>query len=53
MVTNGYWRALPQLQKVGKMEGNENYREEAVMEESGRANENRKGGTKVATLLLE
>jgi hypothetical protein len=34
------------------MEGNENYREEAVMEESGRANENRKGGTKVATLLL-
>lgn len=34
------------------MEGNENYREEVVMEESGRANENKKGGTKVATLLL-
>lgn len=34
------------------MEGNENYREEGVMEESGIANENKKGGTKVATLLL-
>lgn len=54
MITN-MWQIVKIFfyKQIGKMEGNENYREEgSVIEESGKANENKKGGTKVATLLL-